>query len=155
MPEHVPDLGQGRAVVEHLGGGGVPENMRTARNPGAAQSMSDSRDDSAAGQWQVRCAAADEHPPAARLRPARTKVGGQGAADVEGNGQAALASALTAQGHLAGAPIEIVECKGGYVARPQSQTNQEPNDRRIAAADGRAWIARLKNALHLIWLEVG
>ena len=72
-----------------------------------------------------------------RPRAGRCQVFGQPATDIGRKGHPFATVSLAAHGDRARAPVDIVEPEPGDLAAPQTEPDQQGQNRQIAAADGR------------------
>jgi len=151
MPQHLSDLGQRRALAEHLRGGGVPEPMGAGwRQPGAPACLSDDLPNRAAGEASQWSSDRQEEPSTGRLRPAAAQVGHDRFPNIAGKRQAILPPSLSSHNDLTLCPIEVVKLQSRHLPCTKTEPHQQEQDGEVPSAAVGPTVAALKQLLHLL-----
>src|SRR5215472_1891246 len=160
VQQQLTDLRQRRTGPEKLSGEAVPEDMsplvREAADAGTLESgLGDQRDRVMRCKADAGSARAQKQPAARRLGSAIAQVGDDGCADVWRDRHLYSLPALGANTHLAGSPIDVIQCQGCYLIGPQAELGQHHEDGVVPPPDGACSIATIEDLLHLFGGQIG
>jgi hypothetical protein len=92
-------------------------------------------------------------PPVGRCRTAAVQVRSDRFTDVTGQRETFGTICFATHDDLAGSPIDVFECKLGDLGRPQAETDQHGQDRKVATAILGAAVAGRQQAPDLVRLQ--
>jgi hypothetical protein len=103
----------------------------------------------------ARSERAQKQPTTRRFRATITQVGGDGSADVWRNRHRYSLPAPRMNAHLAGSPIDIIQCNTRDFVGPQAELCQHRKDGVGPLPDGGCSIATIEDILHLFGGQIG
>jgi hypothetical protein len=136
MAEHVGDLLQAGAPVDHAGSGGVAEHVCPGQVPERDACTNEiaphDRGDRRSLEGPRWIGEGEEHPTFRMVRSGVAEILGQRSADLLGQRQHPLAATLPdAKAELSCMPIQVVQFERGDLAGAQAQTGQQREDRPV------------------------
>jgi len=160
VPQQLTDLRQGRAGPEKSGGKAVPEDMGplACEAPDAStleSGLGDHRDRASGCKADAGSDRTQKQPAARRFRATIAQVGGDGSADVWRDRHPYSLPALGANAHLAGSPIDIIQCKGRDLVGAQAELGQHHKNGVVPPPDGACSIAAIEDILNLLGGQIG
>ena len=153
MAEHLSDLGKRGAALHHRGGEAVTKQVRAVRCGCEARpdegARHDGRDGRGMREAAVGCASAEENASRPGRWSVRLQVAGERLSHLGEQGEPIAHQALAADDHLSLAPAEVSELERDHLARAQSQSSEEQEDRAVSASRGRRTRAGAQEPFHL------
>src|SRR5262245_41946817 len=127
----------------------TPNASTLERSPG------DYRDRATGCKPDAGSARAEKQPATRRLGSAITQVSDDSGADIWRNRHPCALPALDVNEHLAGSPIDIIQCKCRDLAGPQAEPGQHYEYGVVPPPSGACAIATIENILHLFGRQIG